>query len=44
MGSGKLNVKPMITNTFDFKDRIKAFDLALSMPPISVKVRIELPG
>ncbi|MDX2137640.1 MAG: NAD(P)-dependent alcohol dehydrogenase [Chloroflexota bacterium] len=40
MGSGKLNVKPLITDTFGFGDSIKAFDYALHMPPTSVKVQI----
>jgi D-xylulose reductase len=44
MSSGKLDVKPMITNTFAFKDSIKAFEFAVNMPPGSVKVQIELAG
>jgi D-xylulose reductase len=40
MGSGKLDVKPLITDTFSFADSIKAFDYALHMPPTSVKVQI----
>lgn len=40
MGSGKLDVKPLITETFRFADSIKAFDYALHMPPTSVKVQI----
>jgi D-xylulose reductase len=43
MGSGKLDVKPLITNTFTFRDSIKAFDFAAHMPPTSVKVQIVLP-
>ena len=43
MGSGKLDVKPLITNKFEFQDSIQAFDFATSMPPTSVKVEIELP-
>jgi D-xylulose reductase len=43
MGSGKLDVKPLITNKFEFQDSIKAFDFATTMPPTSVKVEIELP-
>ena len=43
MGSGKLDVKPLITNTFPFQDSIKAFDFAAHMPPTSVKVQIVLP-
>ncbi len=40
MGSGKLNLKPLITDTFAFPDSIRAFDYALHMPPTSVKVQI----
>ncbi|MBZ0301520.1 MAG: zinc-binding dehydrogenase, partial [Anaerolineae bacterium] len=40
MGSGKLDVKPLITDTFTFQDSIQAFDYALHMPPTSVKVQI----
>jgi D-xylulose reductase len=40
MGSGKLDVKPLITDTFGFSDSVKAFDYALHMPPTSVKVQI----
>ena len=43
MGSGQLNVKPLITDTFSFADSIKAFDYALHMPATSVKVQIAMP-
>jgi D-xylulose reductase len=42
MASGKIDVKPLITDTFDFTDSIRAFDFALHMPPTSVKAQIEL--
>lgn len=42
MGSGKLDVKPLITDTFAFADSVQAFDYALHMPPTSVKVQIEV--
>jgi len=42
MGSGKLDVKPLITDTFVFEDSIKAFDYALHMPATSVKVQIDM--
>jgi len=42
MGSGKIDVKPLITDTYPFEESLKAFDFALSMPPRSVKVQIEL--
>jgi D-xylulose reductase len=44
MGSGKINVKPLITDTFDFRDSVKAFDFASKMPPTSVKAQIVLPS
>ncbi|HWB54803.1 MAG TPA: NAD(P)-dependent alcohol dehydrogenase [Tepidisphaeraceae bacterium] len=40
MGSGKIDVKPLITDTFGFKDSIKAFDYACHMKPTSVKAQI----
>ena len=43
MGSGKIDVQPLITETFGFQDSIEAFDFASDMPPSSVKVQIELP-
>lgn len=43
MGSGKINVKPLITDTFAFADSVRAFDFAVQMPPTSVKAQIELP-
>ena len=42
MGSGKIDVKPLITDKFEFKDSIAAFDFAVNMPPTSVKAQIEL--
>ena len=42
MGSGKIDVKPLITDTFDFGDSIKAFEFAAHMPPASVKAQIVL--
>jgi D-xylulose reductase len=43
MASGKINVKPLITDTFAFEKSVAAFDFAKAMPPKSVKVQIELP-
>ncbi len=43
MGSGQLNVKPLITDKFTFTDSIKAFEYSAHMPPTSVKVQIEIP-
>jgi D-xylulose reductase len=42
MGSGKIDVKPLITDTFAFADSVKAFDFACDMPATSVKAQIVL--
>ncbi|MCC7144955.1 MAG: NAD(P)-dependent alcohol dehydrogenase [Phycisphaeraceae bacterium] len=42
MGSGKIDVKPLITDKFSFADSKKAFDFAAHMPPTSVKAQIEM--
>ncbi len=44
MGSGKIDVKPLITDTFDFKESVAAFDYACNMRPTSVKAQIVLAG
>lgn len=43
MGSGQLDVKPLITHNFDFSDSIAAFDFASHLPADAVKVQINLP-
>jgi D-xylulose reductase len=43
MGSGKINLKPLITDRFPFERSIEAFDFACKMPPASVKAMIEMP-
>lgn len=43
LASGTIDVKPLITSTFDFEDSVRAFDLAASAPPSEVKMQIELP-
>ena len=43
MSSGKINVRPLVTDRFAFADAIAAFDYACQMKPTSVKVQIELP-
>jgi D-xylulose reductase len=43
MGSGQLNVRPLITDQFTFAESVQAFDYAAHMPPTSVKIQIELP-
>jgi len=42
MGSGKIDVKPLITDRFPFSDSIKAFQFAMTPPPESVKAQIDL--
>jgi D-xylulose reductase len=42
MGSGKIDVKPMISDTFAFEDGIEAFAFAQAMPATSVKAQIVL--
>jgi len=42
MGSGKIDVKPLLTDRFAFADSIQALDFARHMPPTSVKAQIEL--
>ncbi|HZC34734.1 MAG TPA: NAD(P)-dependent alcohol dehydrogenase [Chthoniobacterales bacterium] len=42
MGSGKINVKPLISRTFDFQDSVNAFNFALKMPPDCVKAQIQV--
>jgi D-xylulose reductase len=42
LGSGKINVKPLITDRYKFADAIKAFDYAANPQPRSVKTVIEM--
>ena len=44
MGSGKIDVKPLITDRFAFRDSVAAFDFAAHMPAASVKAQIEVIG
>jgi D-xylulose reductase len=44
MGSGKIDLKPLITDKFEFTDGIRALEYATKLPPTSVKAQIELPG
>ena len=44
LASGKIDVAPLITDTYAFRDGIEAFDHARSAPPGTVKVQIEMPG
>jgi D-xylulose reductase len=40
MESGRIDVKPLITESFDFKESIDAFEYATHMKPTSVKAQI----
>jgi D-xylulose reductase len=42
MGSGKIDVKPLISRTFEFRDSVAAFNFALKMPPDCVKAQIHM--
>ena len=42
LASGTINVDPLITDLYDFKESIAAFDFARSAPASAVKVQIEL--
>ena len=42
MGGNKIDVGPMITDTFALEDGIDALDFARQMPPTSVKAQIEM--
>ncbi|MBL4575254.1 MAG: NAD(P)-dependent alcohol dehydrogenase [Opitutaceae bacterium] len=42
MESGKIDVKPLITDNFSFNDSIKAFEFARDLPETSVKAQIIL--
>ncbi len=43
LASGAINVKPLITRTFDFDESIPAFELAAQAPKGQVKMQIVLP-
>jgi len=42
MGSGRIDLKPLVTDTYSFEESIEAFEYASNMKPTSVKVQIEL--
>ena len=42
LASGKIDVKPLITDTYKFKDAIKAYEYAANPKPTTVKVVIEM--
>jgi D-xylulose reductase len=43
LASGAIDVKSLITRRFEFKDSVRAFELAASAPKGDVKMQIELP-
>ncbi|WP_299963731.1 NAD(P)-dependent alcohol dehydrogenase [uncultured Roseobacter sp.] len=42
LGSGKVDLKPLISETFAFEDSIAAFDRAVEAHPTDVKIQIKL--
>lgn len=42
IASGKLNVKPLISKTYQFEDSLKAYERALEANPQDVKIMIEM--
>ena len=42
MGSGKINLKPLINRTFEFHEAVDAFNFALKMPADCVKAQIHV--
>ena len=42
LGSGKVDLKPLISQTFAFRDSIAAFDRAVEARPTDVKIQIKL--
>lgn len=44
IASGKVNLKPLVTDTFDFADSIDAFDRAAKGLPEDVKIQIRMPS
>ena len=44
MGSGRVDLKPLISETFRFEDSIKAFDRAVEARPTDVKLQILMEG
>jgi D-xylulose reductase len=42
LGSGKIDVKPMITHTFNFEESVEAFERAAEHRPTDVKLQIKI--
>lgn len=43
LGSGKVDLRPLISATFDFDESIAAFDRAVKARPSDIKIQIKLP-
>ena len=43
LASGAIDVKPLITRSFAFRDSVRAFEIAATAPKGQVKMQIELP-
>ncbi|QEN08181.1 NAD(P)-dependent alcohol dehydrogenase [Oceanispirochaeta crateris] len=41
ISSGKLNVKPLVTSTYNFKDAVKAMEYAATLPNDEIKIMID---
>lgn len=44
IASGKVDLKPLISETFDFENSVEAFDRAVEARPTDVKIQIKLKG
>jgi D-xylulose reductase len=44
IASGKVDLKPLISKTFEFKDSIAAFERAAEGRPSDIKIQIQMPG
>ena len=43
IASGKVNLKPLISKTFDFGDSVAAFERAVEARPTDIKIQIKMP-
>ena len=43
ISSGTMDVKPLITHSYDFKDAVEAFEFAASMPEDAIKIMVRMP-
>lgn len=44
IASGKVNLKPLISETFSFNDSVSAFDRAAEARPTDIKIQIKIPA